>query len=79
LGRRDNIAEARNGTEQVPIVNVFAREGSTIRRFGGRRCYEGRDPGPDQRHADKIGSLWNMFDLLPGGRGSDRYTALRYS
>jgi hypothetical protein len=30
-------------------------------------------------HADPIGALWSMFDLLPEGRGSDRHPALSYS
>ena len=30
------------------------------------------------RHLDTIWPLWNVFDLLPQGRGSDWYPAIDY-
>jgi predicted dithiol-disulfide oxidoreductase (DUF899 family) len=34
---------------------------------------------PQPRHVDTIWPLWNVFDLLPQGRGSDWYPANNYA
>ena len=67
------------GLQQLPMLNVFRRDGATIRHFwGSELLFQPSDPGQDQRHSDTIDPLWNMFDFLPEGRGSDWYPALSY-
>jgi predicted dithiol-disulfide oxidoreductase (DUF899 family) len=36
------------------------------------------EPGQDARHVDTIWPLWNLFDLMPEGRGIDWRPALAY-
>jgi predicted dithiol-disulfide oxidoreductase (DUF899 family) len=58
--------------DQMPILNVFHRDGSTIRHFwGSELLYAPADPGQDYRHLGTIEPLWNLFDLVPEGRGTD--------
>jgi predicted dithiol-disulfide oxidoreductase (DUF899 family) len=67
------------GLQQLPMLNVFRRDGDTIRHFWASELLFGpSDPGQDPRHSDTIDPLWNMFDFLPEGRGSDWYPALSY-
>ena len=57
---------------QQPMLNVFHREGSVIRHFwGSEMLYAPADPGEDPRHVGTIEPLWNIFDLVPEGRGGD--------
>jgi predicted dithiol-disulfide oxidoreductase (DUF899 family) len=75
---RDYHGEAANGQQQ-PMLNVFHRQGSTIRHFwSSELLFAEPDPGQDQRHGDTIDPLWNLFDLIPEGRGEDWYPALSY-
>jgi predicted dithiol-disulfide oxidoreductase (DUF899 family) len=76
----DYFGESRDGTQQLPMLNVFRRDGNEIRHFwGSELLFAPADPGQDQRHSDTIDALWNMLDFLPEGRGSDWYPALSYS
>ena len=62
------------------MLNVFHRHGHTIRHFwGSELLFQPSDPGQDPRHSDTIDALWNMFDFLPEGRGSNWYPDLSYS
>lgn len=75
---RDYLGEAENG-QQLPMLNVFHRDGTKIRHFwGSELLYAPPDPGQDPRHGDTIDALWNLFDFTPDGRGTDWYPALRY-
>ena len=75
---RDYLAEAANGNQQ-PMLNVFQRDGETIRHFWGSEIfYAPADPGQDPRHVGTIEPLWNLFDLTPEGRGTDWYEQLSY-
>lgn len=66
---RDYLGEDASG-EQMPMFNVFRRDGDTIRHFwGSEMLYAPADPGQDPRHVDSIDALWNLFDLAPEGRG----------
>ncbi|MFT4039851.1 MAG: DUF899 family protein, partial [Thermomicrobiales bacterium] len=66
---RDYLAESADG-EQLPMFNVFQRDGETIRHFWGSELfYAPTDPGQDPRHVDCIDAIWSMFDLAPEGRG----------
>jgi predicted dithiol-disulfide oxidoreductase (DUF899 family) len=51
------------------MLNVFQRDGATIRHFwGSELLYAPTDPGQDPRAAGTIEPLWNVFDLTPEGR-----------
>ncbi len=76
---RDYHGEAADGA-QLPMMNVFRRDGKTIRHFwGSELLYASTEPGQDPRHGDTIDPLWNLFDLTPEGRGSDWYPELSYA
>lgn len=76
---RDYHGEAGDGS-QTPMTNVFRRDGETIRHFwGSELLYAPPEPGQDPRHGDTIDPLWNLFDLTPGGRGTDWYPDFSYT
>jgi predicted dithiol-disulfide oxidoreductase (DUF899 family) len=76
---RDYHGESDDGAQQLPMLNVFRRDGHTIRHFwGSELLFEPPDPGQDPRHGETIDPLWNLFDLTPEGRGNDWYPDLTY-
>lgn len=65
---RDYLGETDEG-DQRPMLNVFRRDGDTIRHFwGSELLYAPTDPGQEPRHVGTIEPLWNLLDLTPGGR-----------
>ena len=75
---RDYLAETAEG-EQQPMLNVFHRDGNTIRHFWGSELfYAPADPGEDPRHVGTLEPLWNLFDLTSEGRPADWYEQLSY-
>lgn len=75
---RDYLAETPDG-EQQPMLNVFHRDGDTIRHFWGSELfYAPFDPGQGPRHVGTIEPLWNLLDLTPEGRGTDWDEQLNY-
>jgi predicted dithiol-disulfide oxidoreductase (DUF899 family) len=65
---RDYLAETPGGAQR-PMLNVFHRDGGTIRHFWGSELfYAPWDPGQDPRHVGTLEPLWNLFDLTPEGR-----------
>jgi len=76
---RDYHGETADGA-QLPMMNVFRRDGGTIRHFwGSELLYAPSEPGQDPRHGDTLEPLWNLFDLTPEGRGTDWYPGLSYT
>jgi predicted dithiol-disulfide oxidoreductase (DUF899 family) len=76
---RDYQAETEEG-HQRPMLNVFHRDGETIRHFWGSELfYTQTDPGQDPRHVGTLEPVWNLFDLTPEGRPSDWDEQLSYS
>ena len=76
---RDYHGEAADGA-QMPMMNVFRRDGEVIRHFwGSELLYAPTEPGQDPRHGDTLEPLWNLFDLTPEGRGTDWYPDFSYS
>jgi predicted dithiol-disulfide oxidoreductase (DUF899 family) len=74
---RDYLAETPEGAQR-PMLNVFHRDGETIRHFwGSELLYGSWDPGEDPRHVGTLEPLWNLFDLTPEGR-PDWYERLSY-
>jgi len=71
--------EFTDGKEwDMPILNVFRREGGTIRHFwGSELLYTPPEPGQEYRHNDLLDPVWNMFDVTPEGRG-DFHPKLEY-
>ena len=68
-----------SGAEQQPMMNVFHREDGVIRHFwGSELLYAATEPGQDSRHLGTIESFWNLFDLMPGGRGAEWEEQLDY-
>jgi predicted dithiol-disulfide oxidoreductase (DUF899 family) len=63
--------EFKAGEEwDMPMLNVFRREGNAIRHFwGSELLYVPPEPGQQYRHNDLLDPLWNMFDVAPEGRG----------
>ena len=75
---RDYFAETAEGDQQ-PMLNVFHRDGPTIRHFWGSELfYAPAEPGQDPRHVGTIEPVWNLFDLTPEGRGADWDEQLSY-
>jgi predicted dithiol-disulfide oxidoreductase (DUF899 family) len=76
---RDYFGETAAG-EQRPMLNVFHRDGDTIRHFwGSELLYAPTDGGQDPRHVGTLEPLWNLFDLTPEGRPTDWEEQLTYS
>jgi predicted dithiol-disulfide oxidoreductase (DUF899 family) len=74
----DYLAETADGTQR-PMLNVFHRDGTTIRHFwGSELLYAPVDPGEEPRHVGTIEPIWNLFDLTPEGRGTDWYEQFSY-
>jgi predicted dithiol-disulfide oxidoreductase (DUF899 family) len=66
----DYHAESRDG-EQVPMLNVFVRDGDRLRHTWGTELFYGpRDEGVESRHVDAIWPLWSVLDMTPEGRGT---------
>ena len=75
---RDYLAESPEG-HQRPMLNVFHRDGDTIRHFWGSELfYAPTEPGQDTRHVGTLEPVWNMFDLTREGRQADWDEQLRY-
>jgi predicted dithiol-disulfide oxidoreductase (DUF899 family) len=75
---RDYLAETADGSQR-PMLNVFHRDGETIRHFWGSELfYAPTDPGQDPRHVGTLEPVWNLFDLTPEGRGTDWDEQLSY-
>lgn len=76
--KRDYHAETPDG-HQMPMLNVFHRDGDVIRHFwSSELLYAPTDPGQDPRHVGTLEPLWNLFDLTPEGRPSDWEEQMQY-
>ena len=65
---RDYHAETPEGAQR-PMLNVFHRDGETIRHFWGSELfYAPTDSDQDPRHVGTLEPVWNLFDLTPEGR-----------
>ncbi len=76
---RDYHAETNEGG-QIPILNVFVRDGEEIRHsWATELMFAPREEGEDPRHVDFMWPVWSILDLTPGGRGSGWNPQLKYS
>jgi predicted dithiol-disulfide oxidoreductase (DUF899 family) len=75
---RDYHGETAEGSQR-PMLNVFHRDGDTIRHsWGSELLYAPTDPGQDPRHVGTIEPLWNLLDLTREGRPGDWEEQLSY-
>jgi predicted dithiol-disulfide oxidoreductase (DUF899 family) len=75
---RDYFGEDAEGS-QMPMLNVFHRDGETIRHFwGAELTYGPDDPGQEHRSVGTLEPLWNLFDLTREGRPIDWDERLSY-
>jgi predicted dithiol-disulfide oxidoreductase (DUF899 family) len=75
---RDYRAETEEG-HQRPILNVFRRDGETLRHFwASELMFAPADGDQDWRHVGTIEPLWNLLDLTPQGRPVDWDEQLSY-
>jgi predicted dithiol-disulfide oxidoreductase (DUF899 family) len=66
--KRDYHGETTDGS-QIPILNVFHRDGDTIRHFwSSELMFAPTDDDQDPRHVGTLEPLWNLFDLTREGR-----------
>lgn len=66
--------------QQMPIMNVFRRDADVIRHFwASEMLYAPTDPDQDTRHMSTVEPAWNLFDLMPAGRGVDWDEKFDYS
>jgi len=74
----DYHGEREDGS-QWPMLNVFTKRDGAIHHFYGTELlFASSEPGQDGRHVDLIWPLWNLFDLVPEGRGTTWYPKLQY-
>jgi predicted dithiol-disulfide oxidoreductase (DUF899 family) len=77
--KRDYHGETADGS-QMPMLNVFERDGDTIRHFwSSELLYAPTDGGQDPRHVGTLEPLWNLFDLTREGRLPDWDEQFRYA
>lgn len=75
---RDYQGENAKG-DQIPSLNVFTRHDGKIYHFYNTELlFAPKEKGMDGRHVDLIWPLWNLFDFMPEGRGTDWYPKLSY-
>jgi predicted dithiol-disulfide oxidoreductase (DUF899 family) len=75
----DYLAETPEGAQR-PMLNVFHRDGETIRHFWGSELfYAPWDPGQDPRHVGTLEPVWNLFDLTREGRPAEFDEQLSYT
>lgn len=75
------LAYARETADgsQMPMLNVFVKNGGMLRHFFGTELlYAREEKGQNARHVDLIWPLWNLLDFTPEGRGADWYPKLSY-
>lgn len=75
---RDYFAES-NERGQMPAINIFQKANDQIYHFyNSELLYAPPEPGQDPRHVDLIWPIWNVFDMMPEGRGTDWRPKLSY-
>jgi predicted dithiol-disulfide oxidoreductase (DUF899 family) len=76
--KRDYHGETEDGS-QIPMLNVFERDGNVIRHFwSSELMFAPTDGDQHPRHVGTIEPLWNLFDLTREGRRHDWNEQLSY-
>jgi len=69
----------RSDRDQTPILQVFERGSDGIRHaYSTELQFVAPDPGQNHRHLDLMWPLWNVFDLVREGRGTEWFPSLSY-
>ncbi|MBA3895890.1 MAG: DUF899 family protein [Sphingomonadaceae bacterium] len=74
---KDYRGLAPDGSEW-PALDVWVKDGATVRHFWAGESGGTQDPGQDPHGAPDPTPLWNILDLTPEGRGADWYPKLEY-
>ena len=62
-----------------PMLNVFTRQGETIRHFwGSELVFAPDDPGQNHRALDFADPVWGLLDATPEGRGAEFFPKVDY-
>ena len=62
-----------------PMLNVFIKDGGTIRHFWGSEIvFAPEDPGQHHRGLDSMDPVWGLLDTTPEGRGKDFFPRVSY-
>jgi predicted dithiol-disulfide oxidoreductase (DUF899 family) len=62
-----------------PMLNVFTKEGDTIRHFwGSELVFAPEDPGQHHRGLDFADPVWGLLDTIPEGRGESFFPKVEY-
>lgn len=62
-----------------PMLNVFRKDGETIRHFwGSELVFAPDDPGQDHRGLDFADPVWGLLDTTPEGRGETFFPKVTY-
>lgn len=63
-----------------PMLNVFVKDGATIRHFwGSEMVFAPEDRGQHHRGLDFMDPVWSLLDTTPEGRGDDWFPSVDYS
>jgi predicted dithiol-disulfide oxidoreductase (DUF899 family) len=74
----DYFGENEKGN-QLPILNVFHKTDEGIfHTYATELLFAPAEEGQNGRHVDSIWPLWNLFDYIPEGRGTNWYPKLAY-
>lgn len=62
-----------------PMLNVFVRDGDTVRHFwGSEMVFAPEERGQDHRGLDFIDPVWGLLDTVPEGRGKEFFPKVNY-
>lgn len=62
-----------------PMLNVFRKDGDTIRHFwGSELVFAPEEPGQHHRALDFADPVWGLLDTIPEGRGDDWFPKVDY-
>lgn len=75
---KDYFGEDEKGN-QWPLLNVFRKTDDGIYHFYATELlFAPAEKGQNGRHVDSVWPLWNLYDFIPEGRGTDWYPKHSY-
>ena len=76
---RDYLAQPGETSESLmPLMNVFQKEGDSIRHFWASELLWTPMEGGHPRHIDIAWPVWGLLDMTRSGRHADKTPQLRY-
>lgn len=76
---RDYFGESEDGSQQMPVMNVFRLTGEGINHtYSTELLFTATAEHQHPRHADLFWPIWNLFDLTSEGRGEDWFPKYSY-